>query len=125
MLGVSGMTRAYLDGIDDRNGNRIAGAVLARHATPRQTTAEQAFEIAFDKFVHDDAIVGASYVIVKDGKEIKWHSTGMADRELRQPVDQNTIFHWGSITKTLTAVSIMQLRDRGKLSLDDSIVKYF
>src|ERR1051326_7179458 len=32
--------------------------------------------------------------------------------------------YWASITKTLTAVAIMQLRDRGKLSLDDPILKY-
>jgi CubicO group peptidase (beta-lactamase class C family) len=48
----------------------------------------------------------------------------MADREVNQPVDQNTIFHWGSITKTLTAVAVMQLRDRHRISLDDSITKY-
>ncbi len=39
-------------------------------------------------------------------------------------VDANTIFHWASITKTMTAIAIMQLRDRGRLSLDDPIVKY-
>jgi CubicO group peptidase (beta-lactamase class C family) len=48
----------------------------------------------------------------------------MADSDLKQPVNSATIFHWGSITKTLTAVAIMQLRDRGKLSLDDPVVKY-
>ncbi|HLS47951.1 MAG TPA: serine hydrolase domain-containing protein, partial [Gemmatimonadales bacterium] len=35
-----------------------------------------------------------------------------------------TIYHWGSITKTLTAVAIMQLRDRGLLSLDDPITRW-
>jgi CubicO group peptidase (beta-lactamase class C family) len=39
-------------------------------------------------------------------------------------VDENTIYHWGSITKTLTAIAIMQLRDRGRLSLDDRIVRW-
>ena len=32
LLVLSAMTLAYLDGIDDRNGNRIEGAVLARYA---------------------------------------------------------------------------------------------
>ena len=33
-----------------------------------------------------------------------------------QKVDERTIYHWASITKTLTAIAIMQLRDRGKLN---------
>ena len=36
----------------------------------------------------------------------------------------STIYHWGSITKTLTAIAILQLRDRGRLSLDDHITRY-
>jgi CubicO group peptidase (beta-lactamase class C family) len=89
-----------------------------------RTTESQDFAVAFDKYVHDDSIVGAAYVLVKDGRMRESHSVGMADREGNQPVDQNTIFHWGSITKTLTAVAVMQLRDRHRLSLDDSITKY-
>ena len=87
-------------------------------------SASQTFLEAFERYVHDDSIVGASYVIVRDGQVVERHSLGQADRELNQPVDEHTIFHWGSITKTLTAVAIMQLRDRGKLSLDDSITRY-
>ncbi|HYW72644.1 MAG TPA: serine hydrolase domain-containing protein [Pyrinomonadaceae bacterium] len=89
-----------------------------------ESTGGQEFQAAFDKYVHDDSIVGAAYVLVKDGRESEWHSVGMADREGNQPVDRNTIFHWGSITKTLTAVAVMQLRDQHKISLDDSITKY-
>ena len=82
------------------------------------------FQASFDSYVHDDGVVGASYVVLDRGKLAETHTIGMADLEERQPVDGNTIFHWASITKTLTAVAIMQLRDRGKLSLDDPIIKY-
>ena len=84
----------------------------------------QSFQTAFDRYVHDDGIVGAAYVVLDRGKITESHQVGLADRDLGQPVDANTIFHWASITKTLTAVAVMQLRDRGKLSLDDPIVKY-
>src|SRR5579863_4407129 len=84
----------------------------------------QSFQTAFDRYVHDDGIVGAAYVVLDRGKLTESHRVGLADRDLGQPVDANTIFHWASITKTLTAVGVMQLRDRGKLSLDDPIVKY-
>ena len=94
------------------------------HSSNNHSVSWTGFEIAFDKYVHDDGIVGAAYVLMKDGQATEWHSVGMADREGNQPVDQNTIFHWGSITKTLTAVAVMQLRDQHRISLDDSITKY-
>ena len=90
----------------------------------RPTSASFRFREAFDKYVHDDSIEGSGYVVVDNGHTSEWHVIGMADRDARQPVDQKTIFHWGSITKTLTAVAVMQLRDSGKISLDDSITKY-
>jgi CubicO group peptidase (beta-lactamase class C family) len=90
----------------------------------RAASATNAFQQAFDKYVHDDSIEGACYVLVEDSRANQWHLAGMADRDIGQPVDQKTIFHWGSITKTLTAVAVMQLRDAGKVSLDDSITKY-
>ena len=40
------------------------------------------------------------------------------------PVDDNTTYHWASCTKTFTGIAIMQLRDRGLLSLDDPLIKY-
>ena len=36
----------------------------------------------------------------------------------------SAIVHWASITKTLTAIAVMQLRDRGRLSLDDRVTKW-
>src|SRR5690349_12497365 len=94
------------------------GQLNARPAEDPSTspTGDQQFAAACDKYVHDDSIVGAAYVLVKDGQAREWHPVGMADREVNQPVDQNTIFHWGSITKTLTAVAVMQLRDRHRIS---------
>ena len=77
-----------------------------------------------DAFTARDSIVGAGAVLVQDGRVTARHLRGLADRELRQAVDERTIHHWASITKTLTAVAIMQLRDRGLLSLDDRIVTY-
>ena len=91
----------------------------------RPLTGQQShFSAAFSDFVHADGTVGASYIVLDQGQITDSGTWGMADASLKQPVDQNTVFHWGSITKTLTAVAIMQLRDRGKLSLDDPIVKY-
>ena len=83
-----------------------------------------AFTRTFDSEVRRDSIVGASVLILERGQTIAHHDYGLADRALAQPVTERTIYHWASITKTLTAIAIMQLRDRGRLSLDDPIVRY-
>jgi CubicO group peptidase (beta-lactamase class C family) len=82
------------------------------------------FTKLFQSYVDGDKVVGASVVVLKAGKETGRYDTGFADRSAGVRVDSQTIFHWGSITKSLTAISIMQLRERGKLSLDDKIVKW-
>ncbi|HSK09529.1 MAG TPA: serine hydrolase domain-containing protein [Vicinamibacterales bacterium] len=69
-------------------------------------------------------IVGSSLVLARDGTVAGWHREGYQDLDARRPVTPETIFHWGSITKTFTGIAIMQLRDRGRLALDDPAVKY-
>jgi CubicO group peptidase (beta-lactamase class C family) len=78
----------------------------------------------FDAFAAGDSIVGASTLVLRDGRVLAHHEYGEADRERREPMTDRAIFHWASITKTLTAVAIMQLRDRRKLSLDDRVTKW-
>jgi CubicO group peptidase (beta-lactamase class C family) len=84
----------------------------------------QSFQSFFDRTVHDDGVVGAAYLLLDKGHITEAHTVGTADEAAHQSVDTDTIFHWASVTKTFTAVAIMQLRDRGKLSLDDPILKY-
>jgi len=69
-------------------------------------------------------MVGASWAFLSQGEFLAHETFGYADLESRRLVDQETIYHWGSITKTLTGIAIMQLRDRGLLELDDPILDY-
>ena len=69
-------------------------------------------------------IQGSSLLVVQGGKVANRAGHGLQDRDLGKPVTEDTIFHWASITKTFTGIAILQLRDRGLLSLDDPVVKY-
>lgn len=69
-------------------------------------------------------IVGSSFYFVRDGRTVVADHLGLQDADAEVPVDADTIYHWASITKTMTGIAIMQLRDRGQLSLDDPIVRY-
>jgi CubicO group peptidase (beta-lactamase class C family) len=78
----------------------------------------------YHRRLQETGIVGSSLMFVKNGAVAHQAFEGYQDRATRRPVDEETIYHWASITKTFTGIAIMQLRDRGLLSLDDSVVKY-
>lgn len=102
----------------------LTPAIGIAQAPPQASPAWTAFTRTFQAYVDSDHVVGASVVLMKDGRVVGRYDTGDADRAGKVAVDAETIFHWGSITKSLTAIAIMQLRDRGKLSLDDRIVRW-
>jgi CubicO group peptidase (beta-lactamase class C family) len=101
--------------------------LTAQAAATSATSRDQALgllSLFFDGGLKSNGIVGGSMSIVRGGRAIYRHDAGMADIARRHAVDHDTIFHWASITKTFTAIAIMQLRDRGLLTLDDPVVKY-
>jgi CubicO group peptidase (beta-lactamase class C family) len=52
-------------------------------------------------------------------------SYGVADLTTKEPISDKTLFNLGSISKTFVANGILMLRDEGKLSVEDSLIKYF
>ncbi|MEQ1691600.1 MAG: serine hydrolase domain-containing protein [Gemmatimonas sp.] len=82
------------------------------------------FTKEFQAYVVSDGVVGASVLTMRDGRITARFVTGDQHRSGSIAVNEHTIFHWGSITKSLTAIAILQLRDRGKLTLDDKIIRF-
>jgi CubicO group peptidase (beta-lactamase class C family) len=82
------------------------------------------FRTYYRQALAQHAIVGSSAALLRQGVVVERAVEGMRDRSAGLPVDANTIFHWASITKTFTGIAIMRLRDEGRLTLDDPIVKY-
>jgi CubicO group peptidase (beta-lactamase class C family) len=65
---------------------------------------------------------GAVFVYVEDGRVVYMKGYGLANVERKVPVDpERTVWRIGSITKNLTATALMQLVDRGQLSLDTKV----
>ena len=67
---------------------------------------------------------GLAIGIVHDQDLVWTRGFGQADRERGIPATPETLFRIASITKTFTATAIMQLRDQGKLQLDDPVAKH-
>jgi len=80
--------------------------------------------VAFREQVAEQGVVGASLAFVRGDRILAMEVAGDADRATGRAVDERTIYHWASITKTFTAIALMQLRDRGLVSLDDPITDY-
>lgn len=67
---------------------------------------------------------GMDVVITRNGAIVSNTSYGVRNVKSGTPVDAHTRFEIGSITKQFTAAAILQLAERGKLSLDDKLQKY-
>jgi CubicO group peptidase (beta-lactamase class C family) len=78
----------------------------------------------YSRALDKGGIVGSSLMVVRGGEIVARQNEGLQNREPPVPVANDTIYHWASITKTFTGIAILQLRDRGLLSLDDPVVKY-
>ncbi len=64
-------------------------------------------------------------LVAKDGKVMISKGYGQANLKEKRPYTSETVFDIGSITKQFTAAAIMHLEMNGKLSVDDTLTKYF
>ncbi len=76
------------------------------------------------KAITSGAAGSASVAIMERGKLVYAEGFGMADREKSIPVDKNTLFNIGSISKVHCTTAILLLVDEGKISLDQPVIAY-
>ena len=62
--------------------------------------------------------VGLAVGMVRDGRMEFFHGHGFADIASTTPITEDTVFRIGSITKTFTAIAVMQLWEQGSIDLD-------
>lgn len=111
-------------------------AAPAAEPTPDAETPEQsdagtevaekfrALDAYLAKATKDLAFQSASFGVL-EGRELAFvHGYGIADEKTGAAVTRDTVYRVGSITKVMTATVVLQLRDEGKLDLDDPLEKY-
>jgi CubicO group peptidase (beta-lactamase class C family) len=67
---------------------------------------------------------GMAVAVARDGEMVYHHGFGHRDRERGLPVGPDTVFGIGSITKSFTCVALMQLQERGRLSVHDPVQRH-
>jgi CubicO group peptidase (beta-lactamase class C family) len=75
-------------------------------------------------FAEQHHIPGLSFGILLDGALVHTGTLGFADIERRLPVTRDTRFRIASMTKSFLALATLQLRDAGRLQLDDPAAHY-
>ncbi|HVY46886.1 MAG TPA: serine hydrolase domain-containing protein, partial [Minicystis sp.] len=113
-------------------------------AVPAQAFAEAAPEYAFrdpdrkkklegalagldglaEATLRGERIPGLALGVVIDGELAYAKGFGFADVDAKRKVDRDTVFRIGSITKSFTALTVLSLRDDGRLALDDPLARY-
>ena len=101
--------------------NHVTSA-LASDAPPTAATSESELFAAVDRIFADYAldshIPGVVYGIVENGRLVYVRGLGLQDLESNRPVTPDTLFRIASMTKAFTALTVLKLRDDGKLQLD-------
>lgn len=72
----------------------------------------------FADYALDQHVPGLVYGIVADGKLAYVRGMGVQDLDSKRPVTPDTLFRIASMTKAFTALTVLKLRDDGKLQLD-------
>ncbi len=82
-------------------------------------------DIIVKQMMEQQKIVGLSLAVIKNGQPVVNKGYGLANAELSVPVTSETVIRLGSVSKQFFATAIMKLMEEGKLSIEDSVHKFF
>ncbi len=102
--------------------NLVSGAAGDRGTRPVPATDAEIEAFLVQEF-RDAGYPGAAFAIVRDGRVTLASGVGRADESGRQ-VTARTPFIIGSLSKAITATTIMQLAERDELDLDEPVTTY-
>ena len=92
-----------------------AKPACAQRLTPAQV------EEKIRGYMDESRTVGMAVMMVKGDKTVYQKAFGYRDKDTREPLDINDIFRIASISKSFSGISILQLVEAGKMSLEDDV----
>ena len=126
-----GSWRAFVMSLDEKNDSLISGLNFAIARTPSNIKEPTLNEGQFLQNIKDmmeelikKNVFSGTLLIAKGDKILMTSVGGEASIRFHVPNNIDTKFNLGSMNKMFTATSIMQLVEKGPLSLDDPISKY-
>lgn len=126
-----GSWRAFVMRFDEKNDSLISGLSFSIARTPSNVEEPALNEEQFLQNIKDlmegliqKNIFSGTFLIAKGDEILLTYVGGEASKRFHVPNNIDTKFNLGSMNKMFTATSIMQLVEKGRLSLDDPIGKY-
>lgn len=102
----------------------VGGSFLAGARAASADTSDGSIEAFIDEEMPASGVPGLAYSVVDDGEITAAGARGVATMGEDRPVTPDTAFVIGSISKSFTALAVMQLVEAGKVDLDAEISQY-
>lgn len=93
----------------------VCFTITAVHAQPGRADS------SINKIMQESKVMGLSVAVVKKGKLVFTQAYGLKNAESNTALSTTDIFRIASISKSFSSTSIMQLVEKGKISLDDDV----
>ncbi|WP_346962543.1 serine hydrolase domain-containing protein, partial [Clostridium sp.] len=77
-----------------------------------------------NEYVNGEFVPGLSVGVVYNNEVIYTKGFGVKNVDTKEPIDENSLFHMASVSKTFVATGIMQLVQQGKVHLDEYVIEY-
>src|SRR5690349_19213983 len=101
-----------------------ATGVVAPQASADGAPDREAFRHEIKQYADLLRLPGLAVAVVQDGRIVYRQAEGYADAERKEPIRDDSIFWIASVTKTFSAVILMQYVQEGKVSLEDYLLQY-
>ncbi len=102
----------------------LAVVTASAHAQLSTDTEAKVAAIA-NHVLEETGVPSASVGIVQDGKVVYTHAFGLANITPPRPAEPSMAYPIGSVSKQFTAAAVLLLQQQGKLSINDTVGKYF
>jgi Beta-lactamase len=119
--------RALLFGAARAAAGVASAGLLAREAAGAEEASNPIFPVLdgfIERYMRAMNASGLTLALANAGGVMRVKTYGLADLEARAPVTPDLLFEIGSITKSFVALTLLQLRDEGKLDLQRPVLDW-
>ncbi|WP_194972551.1 serine hydrolase domain-containing protein [Aquiflexum lacus] len=96
----------------------------SNYQSVNQSAIEYQIDSIVKPFISDSLIAGTVVGVAHKGEVKLIKSYGFSDLNKKNSLEKNAVFPIASVSKTFTAIAIMQLVEKGQINLDDNIEKF-
>src|SRR5690349_10908099 len=102
----------------------LFSSLAAAQPSPSWDAAYKLIDSYIARQMKTEQVPGLVLAITDRNRLLRVSTYGYADVKAKQPTTPDTLFEIGSISKSFTAIALLQLREQGKFDPQQSITRY-